>query len=159
MRAIKPEQSCPCGAGESFGRCCGPAIAGDQKASTAEALMRSRYVAYVLGDAGYILGSWHRSTRPGSIDTASGPEWRSLEIRAADEETAPDRAMVEFVARYVVDGRPGALHETCRFVREQGEWFYLDGEVHPEPGTGGKVGRNAPCPCGSGRKYKRCCGA
>lgn len=122
--------------------------------------MRSRYTAYALADAHYLLRTWHSSTRPLKIDTTAAPRWTGLEIRAIDAGAPDDaRGTVEFVARFVEGGHTGVLHETSRFVRESGAWYYVDGTlraVRPEPA---KAGRNAPCPCGSGRKFKRCCGA
>lgn len=152
------ESLCPCGSGKEFGACCGRYIGG-VPAPTAEALMRSRYTAYFLGDEAYLRHTWHSATRPESVDIQNGPEWTGLEIRSTGAGGEPDEhGLVEFVARYVADGRPGALHESSRFLREDGRWVYVDGEIHRSPGQGEKVGRNAPCPCGSGRKFKRCCG-
>lgn len=117
--------------------------------------MRSRYTAYVLGDEAYLLASWHPSTRPAAVPMDERPAWCGLAIRAtAAGGEGESEGRVEFLAHYTAGGRRGTLHETSRFVREGGRWFYLDGAVHPEE----KPGRNAPCPCGSGRKFKRCCG-
>jgi SEC-C motif-containing protein len=117
--------------------------------------MRSRYSAYALGNAAYLLSTWHATTRPEALALEQGPTWVGLEVRSVTEEG--DAGTVEFVARYVERGRLLALHETSRFVREGGRWFYVDGEIHPSDAT--SVGRNDACPCGSGRKFKRCCGA
>jgi SEC-C motif-containing protein len=153
------ETPCPCGSARLFAECCGACLGGDP-APTAEALMRSRYTAYVLGNAEYLLRTWHRSTRPPQIDMTGGPRWTGLEIRALEAGGLGDeRGTVEFVARFLQRGRASALHETSRFVRESGEWYYVDGTVHAASPERDKVGRNAPCPCGSGRKFKRCCGA
>lgn len=153
------ERPCPCGSGRPFAECCGTYLAG-VPAPTAEALMRSRYTAYALGDAEYLLRTWHRATRPTQIDTTGAPRWSGLEIRAVEGGGPGDeRGTVEFVARFVEGGRAGALHETSRFVRQSGEWYYAEGTLHAAPPEPAKVGRNAPCPCGSGRKFKRCCGA
>jgi SEC-C motif-containing protein len=148
---------CPCGSGESYGACCRPCLQG-ATAPTAQALMRSRYVAYLLGDADYIARTWHPSTRPGSVDLSRGPTWTGLQIRNTERGSpGDDEGSVEFVARYIAEGRPGSLHERSRFVREEGLWLYVDGELYETPSEE-KVSRNAPCPCGSGRKFKRCCG-
>lgn len=157
MRKLDPGSPCPCGSGRTFGGCCGRYLGG-LPAPTAEALMRSRYTAYYLGDEDYLRRTWHSSTRPESLEMEAGPTWTSLEICATEEGAeADERGRVEFVARYVAEGRPGTLHESSRFLREEGRWVYVDGELYQQPGEG-KVGRNAPCPCGSGRKFKRCCG-
>ena len=109
--------------------------------------MRSRYSAYVLKDNDYLRKSWHPSTRPAELDVSGdGTPWQRLLIVSADKEH------VEFAAFY----QGGQLHERSRFVCEGGQWFYLDGESLPPIEE--KTGRNAPCPCGSGKKYKRCCG-
>jgi SEC-C motif-containing protein len=101
-------------------------------APTAEALMRSRYSAYVLHLEDYLLESWHSSTRPVSLDleNASGTKWLGLKVLRA--ETGGDRAVVEFVARYKIGGGSAVrLHETSRFLHEDGRWFYLDGDLDP----------------------------
>lgn len=122
---MTPTASCPCG-GETYAGCCGRYHAGALPVS-AEALMRSRYSAYVLGLTDYVHASWHASTRPPRDDLAHDPacKWLGLEIRAQHEDG--DTATVEFVARYKIGGRAQRLHEVSRFVREDGRWFYLDG--------------------------------
>ncbi|MGO4221572.1 YchJ family protein [Lysobacter sp. TAF61] len=120
---------CPCGLGRPYTRCCGPLHAGGV-AETAEALMRSRYSAFVLADVSYLLATWHRDTRPPALDLgeAGATRWLGLEVRR-HAMTGADRATVEFVARYKVGGAPAVrLREVSRFAREDGRWFYLDGE-------------------------------
>lgn len=155
-------QPCACGSGCSYARCCKPLLCGLLPAASAEQLMRSRYTAYVRGDEAYLLGSWHPDTRPPSLQLSAepAPHWLGLQVLATEHGQAGDvEGVVEFRARYRVGGRAGVLHESSRFLCEQGRWYYLDGEMQgPAPGRGGKQGRNAPCPCGSGRKFKRCCG-
>jgi SEC-C motif-containing protein len=112
--------------------CCGRYLDDGEAAPTAEALMRSRYSAYTLGREDYLLRTWLHSTRPASLELANQPrsarcKWLGLEVRR-HEQLEPDNAMVEFVARYKVDGRAHRLHEISRFVREAGQWFYIDGE-------------------------------
>lgn len=123
---------CPCGSGKPLARCCGPLHDGTMVAPTAEALMRSRYSAFVLGREAYALASWHPSTRPAALDLASDTrKWLGLDVRAHRVDPAdPDRATVEFVARFRVEGRGHRLHETSRFVREDGRWLYVDGDLH-----------------------------
>ena len=122
--------SCPCGSGALYAACCEPLHRGGA-AIDAAALMRSRYCAYVLKLEPYLLSTWHASTRPAALGLAAqipAPRWLGLEVRQ-HEENADDRAVVEFVARYRVGGgRAQRLHETSRFLREDGRWFYLDGE-------------------------------
>jgi len=130
MKAIDTMTPCPCGNGAGYGHCCGPLHDGAE-AATAEQLMRSRYSAYVLRREDYLLASWHADTRPASLRLASQqplPTWLGLEIR--QHHTDGDHATVEFVARYRLGGgRAQRQHETSRFVREDGRWFYLDGEL------------------------------
>jgi len=124
---------CPCQSGKPYTDCCGPLHRGDAAAATAEALMRSRYSAYVQGDADYLLATWHASTRPTALDfgDAASTHWLGLEVRryGTAGTTDPDHAIVEFVARYRIGGAPAVrLHEISRFVREDGRWYYVDGE-------------------------------
>ncbi|QDX80432.1 hypothetical protein B9N43_03640 [Denitratisoma sp. DHT3] len=118
--------SCPCGSGKPYADCCGPCHAG-KPAATAEALMRSRYSAYVLALESYLLGTWHPTTRPVSLDLAPAPKWLGLSVKR-HETLGTDNAVVEFVARYKVGGRAHRLHESSRFRREDGCWYYVDGE-------------------------------
>lgn len=118
---------CPCGSPD-YARCCQPLHAG-AAAPTAEALMRSRYSAYALGLAPYLLATWHASTRPTALDLNDAPcQWIGLQIRAHAQQDA-SHATVTFVARYRVNGRAQRLQEHSRFVREDGRWFYVDGDL------------------------------
>ncbi|MDH4289457.1 MAG: YchJ family metal-binding protein [Aquincola sp.] len=118
---------CPCGGGIAYDACCGRWHRGalHLQAPTAEALMRSRYSAYVLGLADYLLDTWHPRARPAAIDPApAGLRWLGLEVRGhatADD----DHATVEFVARSKLAGRADRLHEVSRFERVDGRWFYV----------------------------------
>jgi SEC-C motif-containing protein len=123
-----PSAPCPCGLARPYGQCCGPLHAG-APAADAQALMRSRYCAYVLGDADYVRASWHPDTRPDELDLgdAGATRWLGLEVKRHVAIDA-DHATVEFVARYKAGGAPAVrLHELSRFVREDGRWFYVDG--------------------------------
>ena len=127
--------SCPCGRVDAKKRavayvdCCGRFV--DHFATTpapdAEHLMRSRYSAFTLERADYLLATWHSSTRPASLDFDAGTKWLGLEVRE-HKMTSADTAEVEFVARYRVAGAAVRLHERSRFVREDGRWFYVDGD-------------------------------
>ncbi len=121
--------SCPCGRSARYDACCGPLHRG-AAAPNAEALMRSRYSAYVRGLADYLLATWHASTRPAALDLAEEPrpKWLGLEVKR-HQVTGADSAIVEFVARCRIAGRGQRLHETSRFVREDGRWYYVDGDV------------------------------
>ena len=117
---------CPCG-GADYATCCSRYHNGEP-APDALTLMRSRFSAYALRLEPYLLATWHDSTRPAALDLAAdNTKWIGLEIRKHNAESA-DRATVEFVARYKIGGRAARLHEISRFVREDGRWFYLDGE-------------------------------
>jgi SEC-C motif-containing protein len=123
-----PEKSlpCPCG-GADYAACCQRWHLG-QPAPDAERLMRSRYSAYVLKLAPYLLATWHASTRPTALDLHDdATRWLGLEVKRHSPQSE-DAAEVEFVARYKVGGRAFRLHEISRFVREAGRWFYVDGE-------------------------------
>ena len=120
--------ACPCG-GAPFARCCGPLLAGEP-APTAERLMRSRFSAFVLGDATYLLRSWSRETRPRVLELEEGTRWRRLQIVDAVGGGAADaEGVVEFRASYRDEDGAGLLHERSRFVREDGRWVYRDGDV------------------------------
>ena len=154
--------SCPCCSGQMYEKCCGRYLDGDEAAPTAEALMRSRYTAYVLKRETYLLASWHDTTRPADLglDKDEDVEWQGLVIKAAEKGgPTDDRGTVEFVATFTAGGNAHRMHEKSRFVKEEGRWFYVDGDVkaQPIPAAASKVGRNEPCPCGSGKKYKKCC--
>lgn len=127
---------CPCGSALTYAACCGRwhaahAAGGKLTAPTPEALMRSRYAAFVLDLRGYLLASWHASTRPASLEPPErGLKWLGLDVKRAPLQDA-DHGTVEFVARSKLGGRAHRLHETSRFVRENGEWFYVDGDLTP----------------------------
>ena len=99
-------------------------------APDAEALMRSRYSAFVLGDLPYLLATWHASTRPADLTLDAAAKWLGLEVRS-HRVLDPDHAEVEFIARYRDGGRAVRLHERSRFVRESERWFYIDGDNLP----------------------------
>ena len=125
---------CPCGRTDARGKasafddCCGRYLDHDTPAPDAESLMRSRYSAFVLERVAYLQSSWHASTRPADLTLEPGVKWLGLEVRAHRVIDA-DHAEVEFVARSRVAGRGQRLHETSRFVREGGRWFYVDGDM------------------------------
>jgi SEC-C motif domain protein len=122
--------ACPCGTDQPYAACCGRWHAGELRlqAPDAPALMRSRYSAYVKGLPDYIADTWHPSTRPTTIEPdPPGLQWLRLELKRHDLQDA-DHATVEFVAVSKLGGRAQRLHETSRFVREGGRWFYVAGD-------------------------------
>ena len=124
---MKPGEPCPCGSGQRYAACCGPLHAGEQPAASAEALMRSRYSAYVLKLADYLLATWHPSTRPSELDLAADDsKWLGLAVKSHVMQDE-NHASVEFVARYRIGGGSVVrMREHSRFVREGGHWFYLE---------------------------------
>lgn len=119
------DQQCPCG-GASYAQCCGR-YHGGSLPETAEQLMRSRYSAYVLGLMDYVHHSWHASTRPAREELTHDPATKWLGLDLKKHVADGDRATVEFVARYKTGGRAHRLHEISNFVREDGKWFYMNG--------------------------------
>ena len=154
--------SCLCGSGLDYVQCCSLLHSGKTLANTAEALMRSRFTAYAMQNGAYLLQTWEPSTRPESIDFSKDTgEWKRLEIVQTKKGLAKDKkGMVEFKAFFTQDGVDQVMNEISRFVKVQNRWFYLDGKVksvaHAEMTV--NQGLNAPCSCGSGKKFKRCCG-
>ena len=158
---------CPCCSEKPFEECCGPYINGEKLTETAEATMRSRYTAYATGAIEYIKETTHR-TALSEFDEESARRWskssvwKGLSILSKNKGTAEDtEGEVEFVAFYEQNGKDERHHERATFKKEGRKWFFADGEyIGPKPFVreAPKVGRNDPCPCNSGRKYKKCCG-
>lgn len=158
---------CPCTSGANYGDCCGPLHAGTAFPPTAEALMRSRYCAYVVKDVDYIERTDHPDRR-GNFDRAAAEqwatlsEWQGLDIIATERgQAGDDTGLVEFRARFKLRGKDHSHSERSTFAKVDGRWFYVDGTtpeqkpfIHEKPA----VGRNDPCACGSGKKFKKCCG-
>jgi len=145
-------QICPCGSQKPYEQCCGRFHAG-KPAPTPKALMRSRFSAFVQKRIDYLLASWHTSTRPANLDLADSPDWVGLSVLASGSKG--DQGHVHFRAYYRSGAQWRFLEEHSAFVREEGCWFYVRGETRDESF---KPGRNDSCLCGSGRKFKRCCG-
>lgn len=159
--------TCPCGRGSSVEACCGPIIQGQVLPDTPEGLMRARYTAYATRRIDFIFDSHHPETS-GDVDRDSAAKlsrearWLGLEILSAEGGgPGEDQGTVEFLARYEVQGQSFVHHERSLFRRHAGRWYFHSGE-RPKPLTARrgspKVGRNDRCPCGSGKKYKKCCG-
>jgi SEC-C motif domain protein len=123
-----PRRRCPCGTGLPYDECCGPLHDGTTTAATAEQLMRSRYSAFAVGDPGYLLATWHPTTRPRTLDLDPEIRWTGLDVLATtDGAMLSPEGTVEFRAHYVRGRGSGAQHENSRFLRENGQWRYLDG--------------------------------
>lgn len=128
---MSDNKTCPCGSGKPFVQCCEPCLSGVAQADTAEKLMRSRYTAYVMKNEEYLLRTWHHSTRPDQLGLERGEAGNWIGLKLVGTHAGgrdDDSGMVEFVARYKINGKAHRLQEKSRFVKEQGEWFYLDGE-------------------------------
>ena len=157
---------CPCGSGRDIEECCLPVIKGRRRAQTAAELMKARYVAYTTGDIDFIISSHDPETRENVSKEATeewslSAHWLGFEIRNTINGGPDDNeGVVEFVAHFEVNGRRINHHEKSFFKKINGNWFFVDGQVVPETyvRTTPKIGRNDPCPCGSGKKYKFCCG-
>ena len=147
------EELCPCKSGKNYADCCEKIINGTVKAETPEALMRARYSAYATGAIDFIIDSTHSSQRENNDREeirrwSQNSQWDGLEI-IRTENGGPDR------------GISMEHHEIAEFRRENGDWYFYDGQLVPQAPyvrKEAKVGRNDPCPCGSGKKYKKCCG-
>ena len=164
---MKREEECPCKSGQIFGECCAPIIAGEKPAVTAEELMRARYSSYVTGAVDFLRTSATKEVQAEFDEAASAAwsaqaQWHGLEIvgtKAGGE--GDDEGVVEFRALYTANGEFCNHHEVAQFVREKDGWKFADGELigeQPIVREDPKIGRNDPCPCGSGKKYKKCCG-
>ena len=157
---------CACGSGKEHVECCAPYISGKKSAPTAEALMRSRYSAYVERQLDYLKSSLAPEALDGHDDDsvkdwAEKAEWLGLEIHetwAGGEDD--DVGMVEFSAKYAIDGEELTHRERSQFKKIGADWKYVDGSMVSGPPVRKerKIGRNEPCPCDSGKKYKKCCG-
>ena len=161
---LNTHDACPCGnPNTSYGECCAPIHAGTKPATTAEQLMRARYSAHASADIDFLMKSWWPESRSG-IDSrdvrqwAESNRWLKLTIHQCKEGAAEDiQGWVEFTALYQSkDNNNLQAHREKSFFRQSnGQWYFVDGEaIEATP----KVGRNDPCPCGSQRKFKRCCG-
>lgn len=159
--------TCPCSSGKEFSLCCGPILDGSTKAATATQLMRARYSAYATGNIDFLYASSSARVQEEFDAEASrrwsqGSEWEGMQILETEAGDVNDETgIVEFIASYKVNGNHFEHHERSSFIRKEGEWRFDDGElVKTQPITREmpKIGRNDPCPCGSGKKYKKCCG-
>jgi SEC-C motif domain protein len=152
---------CRCGSGIDYHQCCGPFHLGEKIPATAEAMMRSRYSAYAMRNAPYLQETWDVTKRPGNIDFfTENVDWLRLEIADTKKGGIKDsKGVVSFKAFYMQDGEERVMSEISRFTKINGRWFYLDGVINSaKVGLQTNSGRNALCSCGSGKKFKRCCG-
>ncbi|MGW5521478.1 YchJ family protein [Gordonia sp. NPDC003950] len=129
MRTVDRDARCPCTSGLTFEDCCGPVLAGRRRAPTAEALMRSRFTAFAVGDGDHLMASWHRSTRPADVDLDDTIDWYRLDVLDTVGGGPFDTTgQVRFTAFYRGPGGRATMTEHSRFERVDGSWFYLDGD-------------------------------
>lgn len=161
-------KNCFCGSNKEYSACCGLYIEGKKHAPTPEALMRSRYSAFTQGNMDYIVATM-RGKAGKDFDAASAKTWANesewLGLTIAQAPPIPEgdtKGFVEFIARYRLKGQEQQIHELSEFQLENGRWYYVDGKFLDTDDSQQrktiKTGRNDPCVCGSGKKYKKCCG-
>lgn len=163
---------CPCKSTLEYVQCCEPIHHNHRAANTPEQLMRARYCAHVLKLVDFVVATYHPSCDAQSdyqaIADSVNCEWVNLDVVSTQDSDTPDEGFVTFKAYLKEDGQEFCLEERSRFVNEGGLWYYIDGTfpqadkiqepTASQPINSDKVGRNDPCPCGSGKKYKKCCG-
>jgi SEC-C motif-containing protein len=160
--------NCPCGSGKDYDECCGVYHSNKSEAPTAEATMRARYSAFVKHEIDFV----EKTHIPGTEDFdkseaetwAKNSNWLGLEIvKTSQGAEADSTGVVEFKAQYTDNNdKLFVHHEVSNFKKQDGKWYYVDGSImgiDPYQRSAPKVGRNDPCPCGSGKKFKKCCGA
>lgn len=158
-----PGQPCSCGSGRDFALCCEPVITGKRPAATAEELMRARFTAHVANENKFLHHSYLPTSRQPYVEEpdAAPLPWTRLVIHSHEPEVKPNISYVDFTAYFNGDNdTEGALHEKSEFQRINGNWIFARTlRQGPAPTKAApKVGRNDPCPCGSGKKFKHCCG-
>lgn len=158
---------CPCGSGQTFDACCERFLIEQALPKTASQLMRSRYCAYAMGVIDYLYKTSGARVRKefdaeNSRKWAESAKWNGMEILKVEGGTEADATgSVEFMARYAVKDKEFEHHEVAQFEKIDGTWSFIDGKIFgtaPIRREAPKVGRNDPCACGSGKKYKKCCG-
>ncbi|MBC7387032.1 MAG: SEC-C domain-containing protein [Cryobacterium sp.] len=167
MANLTLKDTCPCLSGKPYANCCEPILNGKSKPVTAEDLLRARYSAFVVGNIDFILSSHHSKTR-GEVNReeitnwSKDSKWEGLVILQKEAGEATDSTgTIVFHAKYVFDGELQNHYEKATFEKENGDWKFLDAQglqngpyVRAEP----KLGRNDPCHCGNGKKFKKCHG-
>jgi SEC-C motif-containing protein len=158
---------CPCGSKKSYKKCCGPVISGSKNAETAEALMKARYTAYVNTEIDFLYNTISNSQkkdfkRQDAIDWSQNSKWEGLEIlETKDGGPDDEKGTVEFIASFKQNDDDIRHHEIATFEKIGGNWTFMNGKTPKAKQArreSPKIGRNEPCPCGSGKKYKKCCG-
>lgn len=152
---VSPFSVCPCGSGKLFKKCCSPILADQSLALTPEKLMRSRYTAYVLKDSTHLLRTWDMSTRPNSLKFEQHIIWLNLVVEDVPEPLPNDNAaQITFQATFIHNDKLMRIKERALFTYKNSLWFYKQGELSTRATA---IPLKGLCPCGSGKKYKRCC--
>ncbi len=166
VTVVKETDLCPCGSGKTYAECCAPYHEGTAWPADAVSMVRARYSAFALGKWQFVLDSEYDEDRESlSLEElkARGEQvsWIRLEIVGSGHSEERNCPYVDFYSYYTIDGVTRELAEHSYFATRDGKLYYTDGEElvrepirHETP----KIGRNDPCPCGSGKKYKKCCG-
>lgn len=151
-----PKSICPCGSEKEYQACCGPVLEDHKRALTAEILMRSRYTAFVEKNTEHILRTWVDKRRPNSLNFDDHHvTWVGLVINETEDGGITDNAgTVNFTSTYIEQDQLCSLSETSTFIKKAELWYYVDGACEVAKS---KIKRNNPCPCGSQKKFKRCC--
>ena len=159
-------ETCPCGSRLNFEECCEPFLIHAKKPSTTTQLMRARYTAYALGTVEYLYETSGPKVKKefdadSSRKWSESAKWTGIEILKEEGGTSIDeKGAVEFIAHYTVNDTAFDHHERAEFAKVNGEWVFIDGKIfgpEPEKREEPKIGRNDSCPCGSGKKFKKCC--
>lgn len=160
-------EACPCGSEKSYDECCLPIIQGSKNADTAELLMRARYSAFTKTEIDFLQNTLSPEQQKDfnheeTTEWSKNSDWEGLEvIEVVDGGPDDDKGTVEFIAKFSQNNEKVRHHEVASFEKIDGKWIFMDGIV-PKPKQvkreTPKVGRNEPCPCNSGKKYKKCCG-
>ncbi len=168
MTTVQSTHLCPCGSNKAYRLCCELFVSGAKLPATPEALMRSRYTAFTQANMDYIANTMQGVVKDQfnvekSKQWAQHVTWLGLDVINVTPVTEQDeKGFVEFVARYRFQNKTENIHERSEFHKHNGRWLYVNGEpgsATAQHRTADKIGRNDPCPCGSGKKYKKCCGA
>lgn len=165
MNANTDKQTCYCCSNQPFESCCEPYLTGKEKPKTPEALMRSRYSAFVLKDIPYIDATMKgKAKQKADLDQTAlwleNVAWLNLSVKQSKTPT-PTTGTVHFVARFQENGEEQQIEEVSQFKKIAGSWYYIQGKqanLTSKQGSAEKIGRNEPCSCGSGKKFKHCCG-
>ena len=153
--------TCPCGSGASYTDCCQPIHLNPSNALLPEQLMRARYCAHVLGLVDFVIETYHPSCQAEQereqIAASVQSQWLKLEVLGHAKGAHEDEGFVHFKAHFSDGQQAHCLEENSRFLRHNHRWYYIDG-TFPDTPLQPKIGRNDPCRCGSGKKFKKCCG-